>query len=120
MNENEKGIYKISIIFQTGGKRKEKVSENNNSYEGIEQVKLIEVEVHDSEFYKSQIEAFCKNDVISISTVQRYLRFGFAKASRIIDEWAEKGYIEEDNKHWKVLNKDKICENSNEIVKEKL
>ena len=120
MNENENGIYKITIIFQTGGKRKEKVSENNNSYEGIEQVKSIEEEVHDGEFYKAQIEAFCKNDVISISTVQRYLRFGFAKASRIIDEWAEKGYIEEDNKHWKVLNKDKICENLNEVLKEKL
>ena len=120
MNENEKGIYKISIILQTGGKRKEKVSENNNSYEGIEQVKSIEEEVHDSEFYKSKIEEFCQYEIISCSTVQRYLRFGYPRAAKLIDEWEANGYVEKTDRQYKVVDKEKIRESLNEILKEKL
>lgn len=48
-------------------------------------LKSIEDEIHDKEFYKTQIEKFSILNEISTSIIQRYMRIGYLKAAQLID-----------------------------------
>ena len=81
----------------------------------------IENEKRNKEFYQAQIVEFCNLCEISISKIQRYLEIGFSKATRLLDNWKDKKYIiQNENKYWQVLDKNKIFNNLQEVFKEKL
>lgn len=129
IDESYSGIQKVCVIFQGGGKRalKKKLLEDklqtahenfiNSDYMKI---KPIDDEVYDKDFYKTQIEKFCKLDRISISTIQRYFSIGFPKACQICDEWENKGYLVKSENTRKIVNERAIFSDLMEIFKDKM
>ena len=127
--ETNESVNKIIVLFQGGGKKAskkkmldakiQKAHENflKSDYMSIQ---TIEEEVHDKEFYKKSIEKFCELDEISFSTVQKYLRVGYPKASKMIETWEKDGYTTKNEKVWKIVNKNAIFENLNDIFSDKL
>lgn len=83
-------------------------------------LKSIEDEIHDKDFYKTQIEKFSILNEISTSTIQRYMRIGYPKAAQLIDNWERNGYIIRVGKRWIVENINPIIDDLKEIFKEKL
>lgn len=73
-------------------------------------LKSIEDEIHDKEFYKTQIEKFSILNEISTSIIQRYMRIGYPKAAQLIDNYERNGYIIRVGKHWTVENINSIID----------
>ncbi len=122
-------IHKVGAIFQGGGKEahKKRIIEHKlqQSYKKFKQsdymsLKSIEDEIHDKDFYKTQIEKFSILNEISTSTIQRYMRIGYPKAAQLIDNWERNGYIIRVGKRWIVENINPIIDDLKEIFKEKL
>ena len=122
-------IHKVGVIFQGGGKEahKKRIIEHKlqQSYKKFKQsdymsLKSIEDEIHDKDFYKTQIEKFSILNEISTSTIQRYMRIGYPKAAQLIDNWERNGYIIRVGKRWIVENINSIIDDLKEIFKEKL
>ena len=122
-------IHKVGVIFQGGGKEayKKRIIEHKlqQSYKKFKQsdympLKSIEDEIHDKDFYKTQIEKFSILNEISTSLIQRYMRIGYPKAAQLIDNWERNGYIIRVGKRWAVENINPIIDDLKEIFKEKL
>lgn len=122
-------IHKVGVIFQGGGKEvhKKRIIEYKlqQSYKKFKQsdymsLKSIEDEIHDKDFYKTQIEKFSILNEISTSIIQRYMRIGYPKAAQLIDNWERNGYIIRVGKRWIVENINPIIDDLKEIFKEKL
>lgn len=122
-------IHKVGVIFQGGGKEayKKRIIEHKlqQSYKKFKQsdympLKSIEDEIHDKDFYKTQIEKFSILNEISTSLIQRYMRIGYPKAAQLIDNWERNGYIIRVGKRWTVENINPIIDDLKEIFKEKL
>ena len=129
ITEQFSDIHKVGVIFQGGGKKtpKKRIIEHNlqQSYKKFKQsdymsLKSIEDEIHDKEFYKTQIEKFSILNEISTSIIQRYMRIGYPKAAQLIENWERNGHIIRVGKRWKVDNINPIIDNLKEIFKEKL
>ena len=122
-------IHKVGVIFQSGGKEahKKRIIEHKlqQSYKKFKQsdymsLKSIEDEVHDKEFYKTQIEKFSNLNEISTAIIQRYMRIGYPKAEQLIDNWERNGYIIRVGERWAVKNINSIIDDLKEYFKEKL
>lgn len=122
-------IYKVRVFFQGSGKEayKNRIMENKlqQAYKEFKQsdymsLKSIEDEVHDKEFYRTQIEKFSNLNEISTSIIQRYMRIGFPKAEQLIDNWKRNGYIIRVRGRWAVKNINSIIDDLKENFKEKL
>lgn len=121
LNANDEGesMNKITVLFQTGGERKRLESTMAKSNEHIEAVESSK-ESHDSEYYKSRIDEFCKKNVVSGSLIQRYFSVGFHTACELIDKWEESGIVKTDEKFRRVLDKENLRESLYEFFKNKL
>ena len=58
--------------------------------------------------------------MISTAKIQRYLRVGYPKASNMIKDWSNKGYIIQKGQCWVIINKKAIFDYLNEFFKDKL
>ena len=71
--------------------------------------KIINSKDYSESYYKKQINKLCNLEKITISKIQRYLKFGFTRAVKLIEFWTDNGCITKKENYWIIIDKSAFC-----------
>ena len=128
INDLYSGVCKVVVMSQGGGQKtkkrqelEEKINLGHQNYQKKDtKTTQQKQDVYDKQFYESQIKRFCKFKEITTPMVQRFFVVGYPKAVQMMDDWCQKGYIEKNGHHWRILDSKSIMKNLKKIFCSKL